>query len=103
VEAATDGYFAEQDRVGRFLLDTFTTGHPDDPRFWTESATVFARWQQWCLHEGIAAKDAPWLNRHLAERGLPCAAKTATRRRHILGLRVLSPPAALPLSLDALL
>jgi len=103
IEAATDGYFAEQDRVGRFLLETFTTGSTDDPRYWTESATVFARWQQWCAGEGIQAKDPSWLNRHLAERGLPCAAKTVTRRRHILGLRVLSPPAVLPLSLDALL
>ena len=96
IEAATDGYFADEDRVGRFLLETFTTGSAADPQYWTESAKVFAKWQQWCLGEGIRAKDQSSLNRHLADKGLRFAAKTMTRRRDILGLRALALPAALP-------
>jgi putative DNA primase/helicase len=102
IEAATDSYFAEQDRVGRFLHEAFIIGSVDDPNFWTESTSVFASWQRWCLREGVQPKDPSWLNRHLADKGLLCAAKTVTRRRHILGLRALGLPAALPGRTDAL-
>ena len=81
VRAATDAYRANEDHVGRFLLDCFT---PDANDFVT-AARLRETYEQWCSINGEKPWTAQSLGRELTSRGYDSVKQGGAKRW--LGLR----------------
>ncbi len=65
VDAATKGYRADEDLVGRFVADSCKTR----PEYLTEAGRLYNAWKTWASEQGEEPRTATWFGTRLSDAG----------------------------------
>lgn len=86
VQAATDAYRYEEDRIGAFLADCCDL---TDPTQQVSAQDLYDAYSRWATSNGEKPFAQKRLGGHLTQRGLDRHKAGADRRWHWLGIRLL--------------